>query len=85
MRPAGSQIRSDGLTCFSIDRQVQFPPSPSHWRLSQVSNVDPETRTIDEQMDRPIFGKLAEPDVGIGALAAGLTAGWLPPEFDCIF
>ena len=52
MCPASRQILCDDLTCIGINRQVEFPPSPSLWRLSQGSHMNPEPRTIDEQMDR---------------------------------
>jgi len=42
------------MGCVGVDRQVQFPPSRSLWRLSQVSDVNPQPGAIDEQVDRPI-------------------------------
>jgi hypothetical protein len=131
------QLGSKNLASFGVDRQVQFPPSPSLRWLSQVSDMNPETRAIDEQMDRLIvphstksnvielletprqsgmirdreiqFEQLGQgtqepfglPErkvedyaegepclnryVRVGALAARLSAGWLPPGFDRIF
>ena len=62
-RSTAGQIRGDDLACVSIDRQVHFPPSPSLRRLSQVSDVNPQTLAIDQQMDRSVCGKSAEADV----------------------
>ncbi len=62
-RSTAGQIRCDDLTCIGIDSEVQLPPSPSLWRFPQVANVNPESRTIDEQMDRSSGRELAEPDL----------------------
>jgi hypothetical protein len=32
------------------DRQVEFPPNPSLWRLSQMADVDPQSGAVDEQV-----------------------------------
>ena len=42
---------------------MEFPPDSSFGRLSQVSNVNPERRAIDEQMDRFICDESSEPMV----------------------
>ena len=45
----------------SIDSQVQFPPGPSLRWLSQMPDMNPETRAVDEQMDRPVRSELTKP------------------------
>jgi len=61
--PSASQVRCDDLTSICINRQVQFPPSPSLRRLSHVSDMNPEPRAVDEQMDRSIRGEPAKPNI----------------------
>ena len=60
---AVGQVGSKDLAGVCINCQVEFPPDPSFGRLSQVSNVNPETCGINEQVDRPICGKPAEASV----------------------
>ena len=54
MRSASGQIRCDDFTCISIDSEVQLPPSPVSGRFLHMTDVNPEPRTIDQQMDRSI-------------------------------
>jgi hypothetical protein len=54
MRPTSGQIRCDDLPCVSIDSEVQLPPSPAPRRFLHMTDVNPESCTIDEQVDRPI-------------------------------
>jgi hypothetical protein len=63
--PSASQIRGDDLTRTGINSEVQLPPSSVLGRFSQMADVNPQTRAIDEQMDRSIVpgctkGNLAE-------------------------
>jgi hypothetical protein len=58
MCTASGQIRCDDLTCSSIDGEVQLPPSPVPRRYLHMPDMNPESCTIDEQMDRSIRGKL---------------------------
>ena len=51
MHSASGQIRCDDFTCISIDGEVQLPPSPFPGRFLHMTDVNPESRTIDEQMD----------------------------------
>lgn len=60
--PVG-QIISKDFACIRIDRQVEIPPNPSLWRLSQVSYLNPEAGGFAEQMDRSIRGESLEPGV----------------------
>ena len=53
-RSTAGQIRRDDLTCIGIDSEVQLPPSPSLRRFPQVADVNPESRTIDEQEETAI-------------------------------
>ena len=62
-RSTAGQIRRDDLTCIGIDSEVQLPPSPSLWRFPQVADVNPESRTIEEQMGRSSGRELAKPDL----------------------
>ena len=52
MRPASGQIRRDDLTRLSIDSEVQFPPSPVSRRFLHMTDVDPESCTVDEYVNR---------------------------------
>jgi hypothetical protein len=54
MRPAGGLIRCDDFTCISIDGEMQLPPSPFPRRFLHMADVNPDSCTIDQQMDRPI-------------------------------
>ena len=40
-----------------IDCQVQLTPGSVLGRFSQVTDVDPQPRAIDEQMQRPMGGR----------------------------
>ena len=61
MRPASSQIRCDDLTCISVNSQVQLSPCPVSGRFLHMTDVNPESRAVDEQVDRSIRGEPAKP------------------------
>ena len=61
--PTTGQIRGDDLTCIGIDSEVQLSPSPAFRGSLQMTDVDPETRAVDEQMDRSIRREPAVPDL----------------------
>jgi len=53
-RSTTGQIRGNDLASVRVYREMQFPPSPFlRWR-SQIADVNPETCTVDEQVDRSI-------------------------------
>ena len=54
MRLASGQIGCDDLTCISIDSEVQFPPSPVSGRFLDMTDGNPEPRTVDEYVDRSV-------------------------------
>ena len=62
-RASIGQVGGKDFAGVRVDRPVEFPPNPSLWRLSQVSDMNPETRAVDEQVDRPILGKPVEASV----------------------
>ena len=53
-RPTRCQIRGDDLTRAAVDSEVQLSPSPAFRGSLQMTDVDPETRAVDEKMDRSI-------------------------------
>jgi len=135
-RATRGQIRGNDLTRAAVDSEVQLSPSPAFRGSLQMTDVDPETRAVDEQMDRSIRRELVVPDLAefleapgqsrmvgngelhlehldqgtqealglpkwkvedhadrqgclnrdvcVGALAAGLPAGWSPPGVEGI-
>ena len=54
MRSTIGQIRGDDLARVRVEREVQLPPDPVLRRLPQIAHVNPETCTVDEQVDRSI-------------------------------
>jgi hypothetical protein len=62
-RSTRCQIRGDDLTRAGVDGEVQLSPSPVLRWFSQMTDVDPETRAVDEQMDRSIYREPAEADL----------------------
>ena len=54
MRPASGQMRCDDLACIRLYSEVQLSPSPVPRRFLHVTDVNPESCTIDEQVDRSI-------------------------------
>ena len=50
------------LRCL-VDTQMQLTPGSVPGRFSQVTDVDPQPRAIDEQMQRPMGGRRMEPDL----------------------
>ena len=63
MRAASGQIRGDDLTRVGINREVQLPPSPVPGRFLQMTDVNPESCTVDQQVDRSICRKPPELDL----------------------
>ena len=63
MRPTARQIRCNDLTRASVDREVQFSPSPVPGRFPQMTDMNPEPSAVDEQMDRSIRGEPAKSNV----------------------
>jgi len=68
--PTTGQLRGDDLTRASHDCKVQLPPSSVLWWLTQIADVNSETCTVDEQMDRPLARDHTKRD---------LTEGLQPP------
>ena len=62
-RASIGQFGGKDFAGVAVDRQVEFPPNPSLWRLSQVSDMDPETRAVDEEVDRFICDMSPESEV----------------------
>ena len=52
------QLGGGDLTAAGIDRQVQLSPGSVPRWFSQVTDVDPQTCAVDEQMNRPLGGRL---------------------------
>ena len=61
--PSASQIRGDDLTRIGIDSEVQLPPGLVLGRFPQMADMNPEPRTVDEQMDGSIRGEPPELDL----------------------
>ncbi len=81
MCPTSRQIRCDDLTCIGIDGEVRLPPSPSLWRVLHMTDVDSESCTVDEQVDRLVLGEPAKLNV-VELLQAPRQGGvirWLEP------
>ena len=68
MRSTTGQIRGDDLTGTGINREVQLPPSPVLRWFPEMTDVDPEPRTIDEMSK------------WIGRSVASLR-NWMSPSF----
>jgi hypothetical protein len=51
MRSATGQIRGDDLASARVNRKVQLSPGPVLRWLPQIADVNPETRTVGEQVD----------------------------------
>jgi len=73
--PTTGQLRGDDLTRASHDCKVQLPPSSVLWWLTQIADVNSETCTVDEQMDRPLARDHTKRD---------LTEGLQPPGKSCV-
>ena len=58
MRPTTGQIRSDDLTRTGINSEMQLPPSPVLWRFSHMTDMNSESCTVDEQVERSICREL---------------------------
>ena len=53
-RSTRCQIRRDDLTRVGVDGEVQLSPGSLPRWFSQMTDVNPETGAVDEQMDRSI-------------------------------
>ena len=62
-RASIGQLGGKDFAGVRVDRQVEFPPNPSLWRLSQVSDMDSQSRAVDEEVDRFICDRSLEPVV----------------------
>jgi hypothetical protein len=63
MRSASGQIRREHLTRFGICGEMQLAPSPVSGRLLDMADVNSESCTVDEYVDRPIGRKPAKLNV----------------------
>jgi hypothetical protein len=63
MRSATGQIRGNDLASVRVNRNVQLPPCPLLRWLPQIADVNPEARTVDEQVDRPMARDCAKWDL----------------------
>jgi hypothetical protein len=62
-RASIGQLGGKDFAGVRVDRPVQFPPNPSLWRLSQVSDMDSQSRAVDEEVDRSSCDRSLEPVV----------------------
>ena len=63
MRSASGQIRRDDLTRLGTYGEMQLAPSPVSGGFLDMADVNPESCTIDEYVDRPIGRKPAKLNV----------------------
>jgi hypothetical protein len=63
MRSAIGQIRHDDLTRLGTYGEMQLAPSPVSGGFLDMADVNPESCTIDEYVDRPIRRKPAKLNV----------------------
>ncbi len=74
MCPASSQVRSDDLTCISIDCEVQLTPSPVPGRVLQMTGEAPQPRggvLAGGRRMREAFSNAYASPIGVGSLHAG--------------